>query len=206
MAILHKTDTYHCRGRNLVELDFSVQGIRVGAFDGLDFFGDGSFYLLNTPGHAIGHLGGLARTSSNPETFIFMGGDLCHHGGEIRPSLYMSIPPNLTEPLSDLIRARGACPGSALFEELNIKRGRKANEPFFDPAMGVDIPLAIQTIKDTQIADAQQDVFFIYAHDATIRGVVDFFPLPANDWRKKGWREKTLWAFLTDLVGAIGRQ
>jgi len=72
--------------------------------------------------------------------------------------------------------------------------------------MGVDIPLAIQTIKDTQIADAQQDVFFIYAHDATIRGVVDFFPLPANDWRKKGWREKTLWAFLTDLVGAIGRQ
>lgn len=132
-----------------------------------------------------------------------MGGDLCHHGGEIRPSPYLNIPSQLESYLPSTLHGPGACPGGALFEEMNVKRGRKADEPFFDPAIGLDIGQAIQTIKDAQLADAQKDVFFIYAHDATIRGVVDLFPLPANDWSKKGWREKTLWAFLNDLASTL---
>ena len=43
----------------------------------IDFFGDGSFYIIDTPGHMKGHLGSLARTG--PEEFVFMGGDCCHH-------------------------------------------------------------------------------------------------------------------------------
>jgi len=178
--------------------------LKTGAFRAFDFFGDGSFYLLDTPGHAIGHLSSLARTTSNPDTFIFMGGDLCHHSGEIRPSPYLQIPRTLNFPLPDVLRLLCTpCPGGELFEQLNIKRGRKPNEPFFDPCMGSDIPQAIQTIKEAQAADAQDDVFFIFAHDRSIVDVVDQFPLFANDWKAKGWREKTLWTFLKDFMPAF---
>ncbi len=30
-----------------------------------DFFGDGSFWLVNAPGHMPGHLSGLARTGAD---------------------------------------------------------------------------------------------------------------------------------------------
>lgn len=38
-------------------------------------FGDGSFYLLEAPGHATGHMCGLARTTADPPLFVFMGAD-----------------------------------------------------------------------------------------------------------------------------------
>lgn len=41
-----------------------------------DFFGDGSFYLLDAPGHLLGHMMGLARTAQ--DEYIVMGGDACH--------------------------------------------------------------------------------------------------------------------------------
>jgi len=41
------------------------------------FFGDGSLYLVDTPGHMQGHLGALARTGK--DEYVFMGGDCCHH-------------------------------------------------------------------------------------------------------------------------------
>ncbi|KAL7812746.1 Metallo-hydrolase/oxidoreductase [Trichoderma gracile] len=41
-----------------------------------DFFGDGSFYLVDTPGHLPGHITGLAQT--RPDEWVLMGGDCCH--------------------------------------------------------------------------------------------------------------------------------
>ncbi|KAH8162142.1 hypothetical protein CIB48_g6120 [Xylaria polymorpha] len=190
-------------GRTLREVNFSdpVRSSTIGALQAYDFFGDGSFYLLNTPGHTVGHLSGLARTTSNPDTFIFMGGDVCHHSGEIRPSPHLPIPANVHFPLPDSLRARiSVCPGAEQFHAVNHKRGRRADEPFFDPVLAVDIPQAMQSIKDTQLADAQSNVFFIFAHDMEIQGIVDFFPRSANAWNKKGWREKALWKFLADLT------
>lgn len=70
-------------GRELVELEFNT-GLKLGRFKAIDYFGDGSFYLLDAPGHAVGHTCGFARVSkgSNGEedSFVFMGGDACHHG------------------------------------------------------------------------------------------------------------------------------
>jgi len=43
----------------------------------LDFFGDGSLYIVNTPGHLPGHLGVLARTSSDGG-WVFLAGDAAH--------------------------------------------------------------------------------------------------------------------------------
>lgn len=42
-----------------------------------DYFGDGSFWLLDTAGHMPGHLSGLAHTGK--DEWVFMGGDCCHH-------------------------------------------------------------------------------------------------------------------------------
>lgn len=170
--------------------------LQIGGFRAFDLFGDGSFYLLDTPGHAIGHLAGLARTTS--DTFILMGGDLCHHGGAIRPSEYKPLPKEIH---LDAFRG-GFCPGSA-FAAVQENRGRRPDQPFFEPAFGHDIPSAIETIAKAQEPDAQDNVLFIYAHDPSIMGVVDLFPKEANDWQAKGWREKLFWKFLEDFRDAV---
>lgn len=59
-------------GRTLKELDFEKDpgGLSIGMFKAMDWFGDGSFYILDTPGHAVGHLCGLARVQS--DSFVLM--------------------------------------------------------------------------------------------------------------------------------------
>lgn len=188
------------------EIDFSWQNLTVGNFQAFDFFGDGSFYLLNSPGHDTGHLAGFARTTTNPDTFIFMGGDICHHGGELRPSPYLPIPIDKRVSLPGPLRLQiSTCPGALQFRELNIKRGREPNAPFFDPVVAVDMAQAVQMVKDSQVADAKGNIFYIFAHDMTIEGTVDFFPHSANEWKKKEWKEKTLWNFLEDLALAAAQ-
>lgn len=54
-----------------------------------DFFGDGSFYLIDTPGHMPGHLGALALTG--PGEWFFTGGDCCHHRSILVGSRPMSV-------------------------------------------------------------------------------------------------------------------
>ncbi|KAM0343808.1 hypothetical protein ACHAPU_008237 [Fusarium lateritium] len=137
-----------------------------------------------------------------------MGGDVCHHGGELRPSQYLPLPQNLSEHLSlpESLRLRlSRCPGS-VFDDLNVERGRKPGETFFDPAMSEDVDQAIRTVKEAQKADAQDNIFFVFAHDMSVFGVIDTFPKPANDWKAKGWREKTFWRFLSDFETAISSE
>lgn len=42
----------------------------------VDFFADGSVYIVDSPGHLIGHVNLLARTS--PSKWVYLGGDCCH--------------------------------------------------------------------------------------------------------------------------------
>lgn len=43
-----------------------------------DFFGDGSLYLVDAPGHLPGHMNVLARTSADG-AWIYLAGDSCYH-------------------------------------------------------------------------------------------------------------------------------
>lgn len=43
----------------------------------IDFYGDGSLYLVEAPGHMLGHMIALARIA--PEAFICLAGDVCHN-------------------------------------------------------------------------------------------------------------------------------
>lgn len=198
---LELSSQHPSRGREVHEITFHEpqDALQIGDFRAFDLFGDGSFYLLDTPGHAIGHLAGLARTT--PDTFVMMGGDLCHHGGALRPSEYRSLPKEIHLDAFSHFRG-GFCPG-AEFEEVQEGRGRRANQPFFEPTFGEDIPLAIETIGKVQVPDAQDNVLFIYAHDASIQGIVDLFPSEVKDWKAKGWRDKLFWKFLEDFKDAV---
>jgi len=49
-----------------MEIDFAKNLLKIGPFATYDIFGDGSLYLLDTPGHAVGHMSGLVRTTTNP--------------------------------------------------------------------------------------------------------------------------------------------
>jgi glyoxylase-like metal-dependent hydrolase (beta-lactamase superfamily II) len=42
----------------------------------LDYFGDGSLWIIDAPGHMEGHINLLARTG--PSCWIYLGGDSCH--------------------------------------------------------------------------------------------------------------------------------
>ncbi|KUJ11209.1 uncharacterized protein LY89DRAFT_239627 [Mollisia scopiformis] len=42
----------------------------------VDYFGDGSVYVVDSPGHLIGHVNLLARIS--PTKWVYLGGDCCH--------------------------------------------------------------------------------------------------------------------------------
>ncbi|KAJ9602620.1 hypothetical protein H2200_012813 [Cladophialophora chaetospira] len=55
----------------------------------IDWFLDGSFFVIDTPGHMDGHLGALARTGS--QEWVFMGGDCCHHRSLLTGTRPMSI-------------------------------------------------------------------------------------------------------------------
>lgn len=192
------------RGRNLIEIDFTKTPLEIGPFAAYDFFGDGSLYLLDTPGHAVGHISGLVRTTTNPDTFIFLGGDLVHHGAELRPSRAVPIPADVQNQYPCPSDIAQPCPGAAEFRALTAAVGRDPNEPALEPAVFTNLSQAHESIVRAQIADADQDIFVIWAHDMDINGTVDLFPLLANDWKKKGWREKVVWKFLADLAaGAV---
>lgn len=42
----------------------------------VDFFGDGSVYIVDAPGHVHGHVNALLRVG--PEKWVYLGGDCCH--------------------------------------------------------------------------------------------------------------------------------
>lgn len=192
-------------GRELREIEFN-QEIKIGRFNAFDYFGDGSFYLLDSPGHAIGHICGLARVSKDPNSFIFMGGDACHHGGEFRPSEYLPLPDPLSPNPFDLKSAK-PCPG-AMFED--ILRDGDNKKPFYviarpEDGSGVayDADEAERTIEKVMEADANDEVLVVMAHDDSLLDVVDFFPKYANDFKSKGWVEKGRWLFLKDFAAAV---
>lgn len=219
-------------GRNLREVSFAQEPkLVLGRCDALDFFGDGSFYLLDTPGHAVGHMCGLARTtaassssSSSPEnekggeeeaTFIFLGGDCAHHGGEFRPTPYLPLPDSLSP--SPLPRTYpNVCPGAALFADIHRLHPSLSctTEPFFLPAESSaahhDVAAARDSIAKMAEFDANENVLTILAHDQAMLDVVGagmfLGKQRANGWKGWGWRERGLWKFLGDLEGAVEKR
>ena len=175
----------------------------IGDLRGMDFFGDGSLYFLDAPGHAIGHINALARTSSNE--FIFMSADSFHHPAALRPSDGVRLPSSISVP--GLMP--NPCPGE-LFETFHPCRGNTSTNPSGTPFVkvgkkspAIDLPAAQETLHKIESFDADPNILVIAAHDWSLKDVIDFYPQSANDWRSKGWKEKGRWRFLADFQKAV---
>lgn len=65
--------------KNTRFLDEDTKWDRVGPFPrAYDFYGDGSLYIVDAPGHAPGHVNILARTSADG-AWIYLAADSAHH-------------------------------------------------------------------------------------------------------------------------------
>ena len=188
-------------GRDVVEVPFD-DGLKIGAFQAHDYFGDGSFYIMNVPGHAVGHICGLVRTT--PDTFVLLGGDCCHHTGMIRPSEFVPMPEQIPE---DTVFDRAIshpCPCSAfLSSHPDQENGRTT--PFFRPSTSaasfyVDPKTALESTVKLREFDADPNILIAIAHDPTSLDVFDFFPKHTmNDWKAKGWKKAAHWGFLSEI-------
>ncbi|CAE6447456.1 unnamed protein product [Rhizoctonia solani] len=193
------------KDRELVEISFDQSPeLCIGQFRALDYFGDGSFYLLDSPGHAVGHICGLARTT--PDTFVFLGGDICHHSGQMRPTGYLPLPNSISpNPFPEKVRGI-ICPGSILLE---LHPKHSAIKPFYYVSSGgatSNPPEAQRSLNKLADFDCYDNILTIIAHDAKLLDVLDFFPKTLNDWKVREYREKGLWRFVADFREAVEEQ
>jgi glyoxylase-like metal-dependent hydrolase (beta-lactamase superfamily II) len=198
-------------GREYREIDFQTEStVDIGGFEAYDYFKDGSFYLLNAPGHAVGHLCALARVTSTQEgdvedTFICMGADAAHHGGQIRPNAYLPLPKEI-QPSPLATRYPSVCPGH-IFETAHPKH--RGDEPFYqlNDKMPNDKTQAEQSLATLREFDAAENVFVIIAHDDTLldsSSGINWFPHgDLRDWKSSGSADKVRWAFLKDFEAAL---
>ena len=192
------------RGREVREVvfDSSDEALRIAGLDAIDWFGDGSFFLLHTPGHAVGHLSALARTTAaddatgTPASFLLMAGDVCHHAGELRPTALQPLPDlkaGITAHADEYL-PHSAYPATHPHHCLS--------RPFYTPSSGgfnMDAAQMQRTVEKVAVLDADPDVFVVLAHDAWVLGVVEVFPRTANGGRDEGGGEGGRWGFLRDF-------
>lgn len=180
------------RGRTVREVDLtpgSPGSCQIGRFNALDYFGDGSFYLLDAPGHCLGHMCALARVTAgdgdSSDSFVLMGGDACHHAGLLRPSEYLPLDASL--------------PNHQSLLEIHPKHS--PTEPFMtpSPAMFPQLEQANETIRKIQELDAADNVFVILPHDGSLVESIPLFPRPINDWMERGLGNSTRWLFCRDF-------
>lgn len=188
-------------GRKVHEVSFDPK-TKVGPYPSYDLFGDGSFYLLDVPGHAVGHISGFARTT--PDTFVFMGGDVCHFGGSYRPTAWAPMPSTIPTSVPLDSRFRTPCPCS-VFQASHRDPKNYRTSSFYkvtqeEGAWYVDPPVAQESVDKLEQFDADENVFVCVAHDGGLLPIVDWFPNGTlNDWKAKGWKQNSQWGFLNEL-------
>ncbi|KAL2842651.1 beta-lactamase-like protein [Aspergillus pseudodeflectus] len=191
--------------------------LQIGPFNAIDYFGDGSFYILDAPGHTFGHIAALARVAADrhdpgKNNFVFMGGDTCHFAGQFRPTVERPLPgegaeytseasqiqPNLQhQAQAQAWASTAACPGSIMERLL-----ANPTTPLFEmPATNtVDVAEAHASISKMQAFDAAENIWVVIAHDQALLDLVDFYPASVNDWQRKGYAQKTRWRFWNTLA------
>lgn len=199
-----------------MEISFS-SSLTIGGFLAYDFYGDGSFYLLDTPGHAQGHMCGLARTTTAEDgksTFILFGGDMCHFCGDLRPSNMNSLPtgnmPGCERNGMELIKHHPQfppLPPDATAEEIQKRRTTPWYKVSTDKKSAYDGPgpeIAQETVDNVRGKfDDAPNVFVALAHDTAMLGVVPTLnkepEKDLNNWWRSGWKEQAYWGWIQEL-------
>ncbi|KAH8809486.1 hypothetical protein DL96DRAFT_567215 [Flagelloscypha sp. PMI_526] len=180
------------------QLDFKKAKLQIGGFPALDYFEDGSFYLLSVPGHQAGHITALARIA--PTTFVYLSGDTFHHTAQIRPTaaLHKNVPIDTTlldsaeGTISSTFFASGGQDSPTKFD-FSARSG-----PFFDLIEhGVYADPAVSRISQhmTWDFDANPDVIVVAAHDTAFRDYFTADPQALMKWKQTGLKKQVVWKF-----------
>ncbi|EJT50368.1 hypothetical protein A1Q1_00346 [Trichosporon asahii var. asahii CBS 2479] len=179
--------------REVEELGKDTKWVRCGSFpEAVDYFGDGSLYILNAYGHMVGHIAALVRTSTDPDTYMLLAGDSAHVRG-----LY-SCCAGCKHPS---FRA-GLYPASAGLSPQEQARGGLL-------AIHYDLPAAYLNMARMGRMEEEDNVCVILAHDLEWKKILDreqggedWEWVEVGDWKKKGRKEevKKEWVYKPDTV------
>lgn len=183
------------QGRSVREVEFFTSTTTIGGFRAVDFFGDGSFWLLEAPGHTEHHICALCRTTE--KSWVLLGGDACHNVAQLRPNRLRPLPDSV--PASILGKTPPLEQCSCAYMSYLVQRDKGG--PFYGLAPGTqeDLKKAEDTVEKLKAFDGRDDVMIIIAHDATLLDVLEHFPRDINAWKAKGWAAQGRWLFLKDL-------
>ncbi|GMK54871.1 hypothetical protein CspeluHIS016_0114570 [Cutaneotrichosporon spelunceum] len=143
--------------REVEELNENSPWVRCGAFpQAIDYFGDGSLYILNAYGHMVGHIAALVRTSASPDSYMLLAGDSAHVRG-----LY-SCCVGCTQPS---FRA-GLYPAAHGLSPAEQQRGGLL-------AIHYDLPAAYLNMARMGRMEEEDNVCVILAHDLEWKKIID---------------------------------
>ncbi|KAH7124857.1 beta-lactamase-like protein [Dactylonectria estremocensis] len=192
------------RHREVEEISFhGPQCLEIGKLRAFDYFNDQSFYLLSTPGHTDGHISALVRTSA--DTFIFLGGDICHFPGAFRPTRLSPMPDVISSSTVLDRRIPRPCPCSLFTACHPGGKHDPQTTPFYHPSASPEswydeAKEAKKSLTALEEFDADENVFVAISHDPALREVAARFPQATlNDWKKRQLKESLHWNFLNEL-------
>ncbi|KAJ6561867.1 beta-lactamase-like protein [Mycena capillaripes] len=189
-------------GHKLTKIDFSKANLTFAGLKAIDYFGDGSFYLLNTPGHLPGHMSALARVT--PTTFVQLAGDTFHHAGQARPRPQFQT--NFPCPAHLLEEAKASVSTDSFWSPHThdgafdlLSRAQQLLSISDIPGSFYADPVTSQvSLEKVANFDADPDFWVIVAHDISLQTSIPYFPVYINDWKAKDLKRKTVWNFLDE--------
>ncbi|GAA5822230.1 hypothetical protein JCM3770_005858 [Rhodotorula araucariae] len=153
---------------HVAEVSWEAASGPVATFErSFDVWGDGSFVLVDAPGHTSGHLGALIRTGENE--YVLAAADCCHHPALLAPQ-----------------------PGE---EHFRLGRWRKDGEPADEPPRHAnydDYPLAEATLERVKAAERRNDILVVLAHNSRLWEKWGKEQMVREGVELKGWKEKGL--------------
>jgi hypothetical protein len=191
------------KNRNVREIDFSESTLEIGGFRAVDFFSDGSFYVLDGVGHTANHIMALARTTE--DSFVLMAGDSCHHVGQLRPSADLPLPESIPASAVKGFSPSASTCSCAQFKPLLPTSPQLHSFYDLSHTMHEDHVQAEETVRKVKNFDASDEVLVVIAHDASLVDVLDFYPESLNLWKEKGVDKLGRWRFLGDFVDAVAK-
>lgn len=171
--------------------------VRCGAFpEAVDYFGDGSLFVLNAYGHMVGHVAALVRTSAAPgpdgDTYMLLAGDSAHVRGLYSCCAGCAHPP---------LRA-GLYPAAAGLSPQERARGGLL-------AIHYDLPAAYLNMARMGRMEQEDNVCVVLAHDLEWKRILDreaggddWECVEVGDWKRKGRKEqvRSEWVYSPDTV------
>ena len=192
-------------GRDVIELDFNrpTGVLKIGGLRAIDWFDDGSMYLLEAPGRAPENIMALARTSA--DKFVLLAGDTASHPALIRPSPLRPLPESITpSPFEPL-------PNSSSYDTALLAQAHPTaphasyrSTPFYEPTKYImPDPVAGSTTRDAlQAFDASEHVLVALGHDPSFR---ESGPVSLARWEEPcgenaiNRKHAVHWRFLSDF-------